>query len=1014
MNLKKLILLAAMLAAPHFCKAQIYSYGDDPGRLKWKSVSSADYRVIYPEGLDSLAFSYARNLQAYNKAVGLSSHFRPNANHSRPHDVVLHAYGAYSNGMVMWAPRRMDLFTCPDAYDPTNLDWISNLTIHENRHVSQFNAFEQGFFRPARWIIGDLATLAGDYLFLGMHTIEGDAVIAETALTSVGRGRSADFLNYYMIAFDKGDWRSWNRWRCGSQKYYAPNYYALGYMLYSGARYFYDDAEILGKTYEGLSKSPLRFRRNDHIYKDLVGCSPGKSFMGIAEKTYGMWHEEMLARGPFMEGDLLTSGHRRYTTFSGSTAVGDSLFSVRSGLIHVPEIVSVGKNGEEKHVRYINSTSGKLASAQGGNKIYWSETVWNGRWSLESESRLRCYDTTVGKTSTIPGNGRYFNPSVSSDGKLLAVSEYPVKGGSALVVIDSESGTLRRHLAAPDSLQIVESAWVGERVFASALSHGGFGVYEASTEGWKQLLETIPCKIKSFGSRDGKLLFTCDYDGTDELFELNPEDGRLFQLSSTRYGANAFVFSEDGKRVSFSLEEYEGKLIHSIVSDSLVRKEVSPSGYHHYAIADALSRQEESLGYKPSEVWPDTVALSEAKRFGKLANMVRIHSWTPFYVSIDKAMAMNFDKFYDVLAPGIAAMSQNSLGTASASFGYSAHPDYGNLTGWRHTGHLSVKYTGLYPVFKASVDFNDRAANNYTLATYHKDGEMVDAGVLGAHSQRPYFYANLAVNIPWHFNSGGWLRGLTPELSWSFSNDSYNISPARYNAVDNSSDERFAFAGGEKNLKYSQAIMAAIRGYSMLAVTPSCVYPRFGGGFELGTLIRPGLGGMIAPMAYAYGYAYLPGFVRQQGLKLSALAQTRLDAEAFFTNGVVKTLPRGLEQNGDLYRYLLTESSANVKLTADYAIPIYMGDISIADGLAYIKRLVITPHADFSFFGKGKLYSVGSSFALDLTRIVWIDVPASVGVSVSYNGGSLYGRAAAEGIQMRRVFVGPVFNLSLP
>ena len=64
--------------------------------------------------------------------------------------------------------------------------------------------------------------------------MEGDAVAAETALTSSGRGRSADFLEYFRVCFENGDLRDFDRWRFGSQKYYAPDYYKIGYLTVAG------------------------------------------------------------------------------------------------------------------------------------------------------------------------------------------------------------------------------------------------------------------------------------------------------------------------------------------------------------------------------------------------------------------------------------------------------------------------------------------------------------------------------------------------------------------------------------------------------------------------------------------------------------------------------------------------------------------------------------------------------------------------------------------------------------
>ena len=47
-----------MLLLPMVAGAQFYVTGDDPGRLRWYTLDTDNYRIIYPEGNDSLARVY--------------------------------------------------------------------------------------------------------------------------------------------------------------------------------------------------------------------------------------------------------------------------------------------------------------------------------------------------------------------------------------------------------------------------------------------------------------------------------------------------------------------------------------------------------------------------------------------------------------------------------------------------------------------------------------------------------------------------------------------------------------------------------------------------------------------------------------------------------------------------------------------------------------------------------------------------------------------------------------------
>ena len=208
----KILILLLILILPFSASAQFYVTGDDPGRLKWNFIDTESYRIIYPQGSDSLAFTYARKLERYKIPVSRSSGYVTGQGDGKIMPVVIHAYND-ANGSVAWAPKRMDMFTIPSAYDPEPMPWSTMLSVHESRHVSQMQFGLTDKLRHGKWIIGEGWNIVAFLLYPGTANMEGDAVVAETALTPSGRGRMADFLNYYWVAFDNGDDRGWFKWR---------------------------------------------------------------------------------------------------------------------------------------------------------------------------------------------------------------------------------------------------------------------------------------------------------------------------------------------------------------------------------------------------------------------------------------------------------------------------------------------------------------------------------------------------------------------------------------------------------------------------------------------------------------------------------------------------------------------------------------------------------------------------------------------------------------------------------
>ena len=171
---------------------------------------------------------------------------------------MLHAWNT-SNGSVAWAPKRMDLFSIPSAYNPEPIPWEKMLAVHESRHVTQMQFGMTKAMKPFNWFFGEMFNVLVAVTYPGISTMEGDAVITETAYTNSGRGRTSDFLNYYRVAFDSGVRRDWVQWRFASQRNYAPNYYSLGYLTIGGIRHFYNCPDYMSQAYHLAARRPYRF-----------------------------------------------------------------------------------------------------------------------------------------------------------------------------------------------------------------------------------------------------------------------------------------------------------------------------------------------------------------------------------------------------------------------------------------------------------------------------------------------------------------------------------------------------------------------------------------------------------------------------------------------------------------------------------------------------------------------------------------------------------------------------------
>lgn len=1006
--------------------AQFYITGENPAKLKWNSICSEHYHIIYPKGSDSLSVEYARKLENFRIPVSRTTGYLPGGTGKHRMPVVLHALNT-SNGSVAWAPKRMDLFTLPAPFDPDPMPWSTMLSVHESRHVTQMQFAMTKALKPGNWIFGEMFNILMSLIYPGLSDMEGDAVVIETALTNSGRGRTADFLNYYHVAFDNGDFRNWNKWRFMSQKHYAPDHYALGYITVGGFRYLYDCPQYMNESYHLAARRPYNLAAFHTTVRKMTGKKFHDAFSEVCDTLNRMWRKEADQRAPYIYSEPVTKEPRLYTDYRNNTVSGDGIYSVKSGHLYTPSLVRIDANGNERSVSDFSYSTSGLKYDPRLQRIYWSESMTNVRWPMKSESKIRYYNLRNHTKKTLRGTKGFINnPEPVADTNNIATVRYDGNGKTFLTFINTINGKTLQEIQAPEGIQLVEIAAIGDKIYCSAISEEGFGVLCMDNGCWTEILKAEPVKIKDFMAHGEQIMFTCDRTGVNELYHLNPKTGRLLQKTSTRYGASDFAYSQDGSYLYYSSQTMNGMRIFRTPSDSLLNREADFTTHHRWAIAEKLSSQEKAIarddGYDSAVSYDEDIEISDPKRYRKFPHAFNIHSWTPFYVNVDNIMNMSFDHVWQAISLGAAGIMQNRLSTAVGEFGYSAHKDPYDPARWRHSGHARFTYSGWYPVIEASVDFNDRASRKWMMDVNRNNGKASSMSLYTKQTGKPYIIGKLAVYIPFSFSGNGWYHGLIPRVAYTISNDRFSdnieIFDIKNNTETGKSEKRYAGSTGGWNMPM-QTISASIRGYSMLGTSNSAVYPRFGIGAEFGSHINIESHDYLTPMGYIYAYGYIPGILRSHGIRLSLRRQFVLDRNFIFASPVTDVLPRGFAGNVKILSHLTMSSFSTTKLTADYAVPIYIGDLSVAGSFFSIKRLVLSPHFDLTLskdIVKGKqrvLFSAGCSLALDLHSILWLEWPCSIGVTWSYNGGPNFEDIEnITGAKVGRHFIGPTFNVT--
>ena len=1123
-------LLCALLALTSLqAGAQFYLTGEDPGYLKWNYIETPSYKVIYPRGLDSLGREYARQFEASRTAVGRSAGVKPGEWQYGKTPIILHTNSVTSNASVVWAPKRLDVYTNPQGYETEPLPWIENLALHESRHISQMQLGYKGVHRVLGWIFGEMWQGACAGIYPRLDYLEGDAVITETALSKAGRGRSAGFLNYYMMSFDQGKWRTYNRWYAGSERYDYPDHYAFGYLFYGGVRALYDEPMLSAKLIEAPGKRPFCFISNEqNIIKGATGKRSVKAFPEIALKTYEIWKENAEARRPYTPSDTLTKTGFFDTDYHHPMVLEDGIYVLKHDKSRTPQLIRIDSTGREHFIAFAADRTSCLHPSHDGKRIWWSETVTQGRWTIESYSIIRYRDIhrsrdrkgntkiRLGGERDLTWKTRYYNPCPSHDGERIAVVEHLTDGRTAAVVLSSKDGSVLQREMAPDSLQLVDVTWLDEKIYASGVSMSGTGVYlitptapetvsargpaststtpgssasTSTTPGgpastithsgpctasqaavWTCVLAPQPVKIHHLDGDDGLLNFSSDRSGSDEWYTFDPTDGTLYQETSLRYGGEGFHEAHTDGYLYYSLNTLRGQMIARTAPDSLLHRPVDFADIYHYPIADKLSQQEAELaaadsatigaasagvptvGAQTASAHSDGLtapvasaadaaaaasaagasapALSAPRPYSKFGKLFHFHSWAPFYANIDNIKEMSYDYYFDLAGLGVMAASQNELGTAVLTGGYCAHTDPYDHSYWRHSGHLKFAYTGWLPAFELQVDFNDRASIVRHLNVYSSNFENGYYGTVNAFSTVPYLRGKLSVYVPLRFSRGGWTFGLTPRVVYSVSNDAF--SPHRDIYYTGRGREVF-WKRQENYFKIlspwaNQSLSGYLRAYASMGTAESAYYPRWGIGAELGgsfSFWYP----FTHPTAFAYLYGYTPGVFSSHGLRLTAKYQQQLRGEqTMFYNTMTSTLPRGYANAEDLLTSVYPRMAwKSVRVTADYAMPFWIGDPSIGGNFMNIRRMVLTPHFDYTRLSGteggwkadggaqwmrrgGELWSVGATLEFDFRSLFCLWIHPTIGVTFSYNGGTLAKRMRTAGYDVPAFYVAPVIS----
>ncbi len=963
--------------------AQYYDIGTDRASIKWNRMKSKNFEVIYPRGSEHFKKMAATYLAGMESRYGIyADSVKFNYGVPKRFPLVLHPYSAAANGITVWAPRQIDFYTLPGLDALSSEPWDAALINHEGRHAWQIAHFNKGIWKGLYYLFGDQAVGAASGIYPSIWMLEGDAVVAETQMSNGGRGRSAAFLEGIMKCivpedataeelknYSYGKNRSWDRWRFGSVKAYSPSAYHTGYLINSMARLNSAKGGITHQILNREARQPLNFNAVSSSFRKYSGKShkeylSSESLAQFKEMNESDEIEEFLeeaaekhpggARSEFMiTNPLRRTGERQgyFAEYEGAVEVGkDSLAAVLEGNGTIPLAVLITKNSEGWKVEHlIHFYEGCSTFIYYDGKIWWSESNTDKRWELEGTNWIYNYDIknrVAGEADAGPDCTDYMHYPVVMNFEgaeaLYAIGYKPEYGASKSVIVpmmflnknnhrDGNSLDIRDLPKYEFDGQVTSFAQVGNHLYYTIIRENGLSLeriaFAANAAKKESIMPATGAMIKELRSngKDAFLYFATDKFGGMKACKLDTRALSSEGVTSSSYPIYFASYSPDIEGFALSEDSSSIYIVKPVgdkgafpFKESLAEVKAEKSMEFGYPLAQMLTEQyKESL--EQSNVPRHTKELGlqrvekqfsfAEERYSKAAHLFKIHSWAPAYIEVTGESSGDYDEFYEEVKPGVTLFSQNTLGTARTMFGYSYQRMGNDMIAKRknlHAAHASFTYTGWYPVVEASAHFNDEYMfdNNFS------------------------FRSDITTYIPIRYYDFGYDRGITPLLSWSYKNSHEVLEPL----LDHYKLKNVSWNG----------FTAGISAFKVLyEEAPAQLFPRWGfGGSLLGSynLIK----GKDAGSTYsASAYSYFPGLRFNQGLRLSAAYQHQKAVEGDFLPENHLSMPRGFTEDMVSKNYF--------RATADYAIPIYLGDISLGP-IAYLQQLQVVPFADFGRF----------------------------------------------------------------
>lgn len=710
--------LALAISLSHSALAQ--QFGGNRPSLKWRQVNSDTVRVIFPAGLD------AQGKRVADVVHGIArSHTGTLGTTVRKVDIILQHETMQSNGFVQLGPFRSVFYLTPppNSSDLGSLNWADQLALHEYRHVIQNNNFRKGVSKAGYYVFGELGQAALTNIAVPNWFWEGDAVVAETALSEQGRGRLPSFFDGFRALALAGKRYSYMQVRNGSYRRFIPDHYQTGYLMTSYGRQQHGQ-----DFWKDVTDDAVRFRGVFYPFSQSLKRRTGKNAAAFFSAAYDHYRQNWNAAAAEPADTL--DRHVTYLTKRNEVENFRYVYVKEDGglvVLHntyetIPAFYHLYPNGRRAFRMTAPGAGFDNYFSYRDEHLLWTESRYSARWGWDERSVVVIFKPgSLHNRRVLKHERRCFSPDLSHDHKTVVVAALTPEQDYRLEVLDAASGEVLQRLPNPEKWYYTypkftaNDQWI---VTAVRDTTGRMALVKQPMAGGQAALLT-PFAMRTIGIpvvQGDTVYFTAAYADVDDIYSVPLAGGEVRRHSHRPNGVHHLAVA-NGK---FVFSEFTAKGYKLLTMPLNAGEPFNPAVNHQKGwLQPDFGEGGDLLGQVRDEG-------RKVEKYRKAHRLFNFHSWLPV---ID-------DPDY-----GWYLLGENVLGTLQTRIGagYNRNESSPSVGG-------QVAWGGWFPVLRAGGDYK---FNRYL--------DVSDTVQVQWHELDWYG----GMSIPLRLNSGKFHRGLT-------------------------------------------------------------------------------------------------------------------------------------------------------------------------------------------------------------------------------------------------------------